>query len=225
VDVLIVASHHAGASADVNFPKSDLTSRIPSVRFTQCPPKNFANAITWLQETFELTFTQAAAGGLAEYAIQFAIGSLPGASKIASLYDQYALYSAHVRIIPERGTAGTPTANPPGSPGQLITAIDYDNTSSLGSWTAYQQFNTAVEVDATYTKSFERYVKPVVMTVTGASNSTTNTGVGLSRMWINSAYPNTPHFGLRIAAQGNTTGLTVIYRMIVTQVMGLRNAQ
>lgn len=224
IDNAIVASHRSGAVGDILFPKTDLTRKQLSWRLTQHPPKNFLSAITWIQETFELTYTQAAAGGFGEIGIQFAIGSLPGASRMSALFDQYAVYSAHVRMVPEAGNSGSATATQPNSRGTYISCLDYDSMTALGSFALLQSFQNAVESETILGKSYERYVKPAAALVTGSSNSTSSTGTAADRVWVNSAFQNTPWFGYRAGYQGNTTGITVVYRLIITMVIGLRNS-
>jgi len=221
VDAMIVASHHAAGRGDVNFPSSDLSRKQPGWVLNQSPPPNFLNKIVWMQETTEATFSQLAAGGFNESPNFFNLSSLPGTSRIAALFDQYCIYSVVVRLIPELGTTAIGTAN--GTLGQIISAIDYDSSNGLGSFTAYQAYGSAQETECVLGKSYERYVKPVCAIVTGGSNATTNSGVAMARQWVNTAYPGVPHFGVRFAVQGNTTGISVVYRILYTLVVGLRN--
>lgn len=223
VDSLIVASSHSAAKGDVVFNTSDLSRSQPRWALTQTPPRNFLTQIVWLQEQIEASFTQPATGGFSELACTFFLAAAPGAVQIAALYDQYCIYSIAFRCVPELSNAQPISGTGQGTIGQLITALDYDSSGTLGSWNAYQDFGSAQEYEAVPGKSYERYIKPVCPLVTGSSNSTSNSGVALGRMWLNSSTPNVPHFGVRVAAQGNTSQVAVTYRLIFTYVIGMRN--
>jgi len=179
--------------------------------------------ITWISETTDAAFLAPFAGGFYELPQTFALTNLPGASAIANLFDQYCIYSVHARFAAEyTGTGGVP-ATQPGGTGQIITAVDYDSNNSLSSWANYQRIGTAAESELVVGKSYERYVKPTCALVTGGSNSATATGVAMARQWVNTSFQGVPHFGVRAAVQGNTTGLPLSIKVQLTYVVGLRN--
>jgi hypothetical protein len=221
-DALIVASHHSAARGDVLLVREDLQRKMPSWQLVQSPPKNFTRMIHWVSEETDASASLGISGSFTEVTLAFALSNLPGANAIASLFDQFCIYAAHVRVSPEFSATGTVTANPGGT-GQIITALDYDSTQTLGSWAAYQRMGTADEAELVIGKSYERYVKPVCSLVTGASNNTSNTGVAMARQWCNTSFPSIPHFGVRVAAQGNTTGTGLALKQQVTVIVGLRN--
>jgi len=223
VDQLIVSSNHSAARGDVVVCREDMERKTPTWALTQSPPKNFLKKIQWLQQTIDSSFSQTASGGFVELGAAFALSFTPSSGLISSLYDQYCIYSIHIRCVPELGNSVPISGTGLGTIGQLISAIDYDSVSPASTWAAYQAFGTSQETAAVVGKSYERYVKPTCVNVVGGSNSATATGLSMTRAWLNTAFPAVPHFGVRFAAQGNTTQIAVIYRLYITYVIGMRN--
>jgi len=188
---------------------------------TQSPPPNYRQAITWLEETFDQPLSVSASGAFSEIAFGFFLNQLPGVSRIAALFDQYCIYSVAQRAVYELTGTGTQT---PGTNGLVISALDFDSNQTLGNFAAYQGYGTASECELRLDRSYERYAKPTVGTVTsGSTNSTTNTGTAIGRLWLNTAFQGIPHFGIRWAVTNNASGLAGNLRIITTLVVGLRN--
>jgi len=218
LDAQIIADHHSGSSANRIMVRSDLVARVPRWELIEKPPLNYRNRITWLEETFDNTLNLSSA--FTEFGFGYTVNSLPGISKIVALFDQYCIYSVMTRVFFEFPNSATAIGE---AYGTIISALDYDSNNALSSFAAYQQYGTANEAPILKGMSYERYVKPVVANVTGGSNSTTNSGTTASRGWVNSAFPNVLHFGVRFGFQGNVTASTVVIRFVHSYVIGLRN--
>jgi hypothetical protein len=221
VDSSFVNSLHAASSADISFPRSDLQIRQPNWQLTQSPPRNFKTHIFWVEESYQSSFALSAAGSVVEQNQAFAINQFPGASSMANLFDQFCIYSVMVRVIPEF-TVST-VAAPGVTYGRIWTALDFDSNGPISSESAIEQYATVKVCEITPGKSYERFVKPTCSLVTGASNGTSNTGIAMTRMWLNSSNTGTPHFGVRILTAGNQSTTAPVMIVEVTAIFGLRN--
>jgi len=223
VDSQFVNSLHASSSADVNFPRSDLMVRQPSWSLTQSPPRNFKTQIFWVEEAYQTSFALSAAGSVVEANQVFALNQFPGASSMANLFDQFCIYSAMIRVIPEFTLANASSVVGT-TYGRIWTALDWDSVGPISTENAIQQYSTARAAEITGGKSYERFVKPTCALVTGSSNGTTATGIAMSRMWLNSSNTGTPHFGIRILTAGNNSTTAPVMIVEVTCIIGLRNS-
>lgn len=222
VDAEIAASHHAAARGDVLTEPSDLTRKQASIKLTQRPPRAFLTSIYWIQEEVTITNTLSSGGGVSESNFNFFLGQMPGASKLAALFDQYCIYCVTLRVVLEPSLSTVVAQNV--SYGRIHTAIDFDSSTAVGSEVAIQEYGSVQTSEFLPGKSYERFVKPVVSVLTGASNSTSATGGGMDRLWVNSAFPNVPHFGIRILTAGNTSATSPSFQIYLSYVIGVRNA-
>jgi len=218
-DKAIVAAHHAAARGDYLFDAADLGRRPQSMLLTQHPPKKIQDQIHWVQtSTLNLATLPAGPGGsLLEFNQAFQIGSIPFSSAWVSVYDQYCIYSVMVRITAE--STGASSA----SLGRITTAIDYDSVQAVGSETSLLGFASAISSELTLGKSYERYIKPCVTLNTGTGPSTTVSGSGVARLWLDSAFSSIPHYGFRAILAGNL-GNTCTISMHITWTVGFRNS-
>jgi len=124
----------------------------------------------------------------------FNFASHPESAQWAALFDQW--------CIPQVAVTFTST-EPPGSLGQspvLTTAIDFDNTTSLGlSTTLLMEFENSQVVTLSPGMSHTRACRPCLKpTVSG--------GTGVDRMWCDSAGTGSTWNGIRMIA--NTTAVS-----------------
>jgi len=140
----------------------------------------------------------------------FALNSLPSgfANAIAALFDQYAIYAVYARVLVNA------TVNVAANP-RFFTALDYDNTTNLGSVTAIQQYGTVAE--SSLTEVQERYLEPC--NAPALWTGSVFTGFGQSRMWCDSASQSIFHYGLRILVDsigsGGTGTVNAEYSLVI----------
>jgi len=197
----------------VNFPRSDLSMRVPSWSLTQSPPRNFAAQVHWFQINLESNYT--VGSSTVEANFDFRLTNLNSGSQYASLFDQYCIYAVMVRF---QANSEYPTS---GTLGTLRTAIDYDNSNNLSSWTALADYSSCVTCEVETGASYERYVKPTVAPALYNVNNASLTGYGVGRYWIDSASSGMPHYGLRSYVNGATINYTMLVEF--TYIIGVRN--
>jgi hypothetical protein len=219
VDREFVSAHHAAARGDYLFDSDDLGRRPRSMLLTQRPPRHLQDQIHWIEETFLTNLTLSVSGAVVENNIAVALTNLPGSSGIAALFDQYCIYSFMTRYCLEPSLATVV----PGTYGRLHTAVDFDSVVSLGSEAYIQRFGSCMTSEIEQGKSYERFIKPTCAVLTGGSNSSSSTGVGMTRMWINNTFTTVPHFGIRYLTAGNASASAQNGTIFVTVIVGLRN--
>jgi len=222
VESSFVRSTHAAASGDIVSCRDDLIRRSPNYMLSQRPPKNFLSQPHWIQCTFNTVPALNAGGTATEATFAFSLNLFLSASAIVSLFDQYCIYMVSTRAFLEVSTTTAPTSSLV-SFGRVYSALDFDSSNALGSEAIIQRYSTVQVSDLVHGKSYERNVKPVVGLVTGSGNSTTNSGVALNRLWINSAFQQVPHYGIRYMFVGNQSATTPSVQIQVTAIIGLRN--
>jgi len=134
-----------------------------------------------------------------------------------SIYDQYCIYAAVVRITPEIVSGSTYA-------GRIVSAIDYDNITNLGSFASIANFSNALVQTVVPGMSMERYVKPCVAPAIYDTGSATFTGYGTGRVWLDSASGTVPWFGLRFGVSNAGTLFSYTIDITTTIVAGFRNS-
>jgi len=217
----MVASHHGAARGDYLFDSADLGRKPLSMSLTQTPPRRVQDQIYWIEKTNNVNLTLSTSGAVSELALVFNLGSFTEGSAFAALFDQYCIYSAFSSARLEISNVPTSTET---SWGRIYSAIDFDSGGNVGSEAAIQEFSSCQYSELIFGKSYERYVRPCVPLVTGSSNSTSNTGLAMTRAWINTAQPGVSHFGIRYLTVGNNTGTAQNVSIIYTCILGFRNS-
>lgn len=219
-DLVISRSLHSGAAADVVSVPMDTKRGTPSWNLIERPPVNFQRNIVWLTEESGIIHTLSSSGAVVESNLAPLLSTFVAVSQIASLFDQYCIYAIKARFVLDSQGQGAATAL---SYGRLHSAIDTDSTTNIGTETGIQRFSSVQSSELVPGKSYERFCKPCVSLVTGSSNSTSNTGIVMTRQWLNSFLTSVPHFGIRFMTVGNqnvSTNTGVIY---LSAVIGCRN--
>jgi hypothetical protein len=126
---------------------------------------------------------------ITEVGYSVSLNTHPQSTSLAALFDRWGVDTL---------TATFKSRIPPGSttaPCRFVTTIDLDNTTSLGSFAAYGQYDNAREcvmsTGTTMVRSCRPCCKPSV-------NSTANAAMG--RFWCDSATPGTTWFAIRACA-------------------------
>jgi hypothetical protein len=126
-------------------------------------------------------------GAISTFQVEPTIGSLDQVSAFLALFDQYRVTAIEVWVVPRITTITSATANA----GQLASVIDYDDSTSLGSFAAaldYENVLVGSGVDGHYRKWV-----PHVAVITGAS------GVeNASMVWIDAASTAVIHYGMKM---------------------------
>lgn len=127
----------------------------------------------------------------------FSLSNHPEASSWAALFDQWCIPQVSVSFS---------SLEPPGALGTiptLNTAIDFDNTTALGSATSLLEFENAQNISLGPGVSHTRACRPCVKpTISG--------GVGVDRMWCDSASPGSNWNGIRLVLNATPTATCVI---------------
>jgi hypothetical protein len=220
---LFVASHHAAASGDVVSNPADLRLKPKDQVFVQNPPMSVRDQVHWFEATFLTSMNVSSSGAIVESNNAPTISQFQGfATPALGLFDQYAIYSLTMRVMPDpSGAAQATTAT---SFGKIYTAIDFDSNANLASETAIMSYGTCQSAQLVLGKSYERFCHPVVTTVTGTGNSSANSGTAGLRAWVNNAFSGVPHYGFRILTIGNSSGQTILCDISFSAVIAMRNS-
>jgi len=212
---MMLSSHHLTARGMTTIVASDKNRKMPrweigSIR----PPRNFLSAVHWVQATFTTTMPLSGVGSITEGNQSFTLNqNVPDYATYVGVYDQYCMFSAVVRVA-----ANFATELNTGTIGRIYTAIDYDNTSNLGSVNAIQAFGSCEVNELIHGQSVERYVEPAGVSLLAGSS------LGLTRSWVNSSTPGAPHYGVRVMATLNGSLITTLtVDIAVTVIVGFRN--
>jgi len=200
----------------VEVPSQDFGRRPPSWQLNQTPPRALRNQIIWVQgkTQAQLTISNSAP---TEHNLSFQFADCTDLVGLAAFFDQYCLYSVTVNVSPDYEGAGSTLY----TFGSVATAIDYDNVTNLGNLALVLAYSSCVVQELTSGQSLQRYIKPCVSPALYTSAAAFS-GYGVSRMWVDSATTNVPHYGFRSFFVSNTVnGLSVTYD--VNYVIGLRN--
>jgi hypothetical protein len=120
----------------------------------------------------------------------------PNYSSWATVFDQYRVDEIEVWV--------TPYAPANGNVGLYYTAIDYDSATAISN-TAIQQYGN-VEMSTLLEGHYHKFRPHVALAAySGAFTSYANT----DEMWIDSSSGSVAHFGLLIASDVTTYGITV----------------
>lgn len=212
-DSLMVSNATTGPRDQTQFPREDLLRRQGSWLLTQTPPRSIGNHITWVSGRSESTVTLSTSAPV-ENNFSFAATDIPQLSGLLGYFDQYCIYSVLVAVnFNYNGTT-------PGALGTMVTAIDYDNVTNLGTFNAIESYQSAVVTKVTPMVSLVRLIKPAVATALYSGASFNN--FGILRAWVDSASSAAPHYGFR-SFFISTSSTTVVATFDKTYVIGFRN--
>jgi len=154
--------------------------------YNMTPPLNFRFRPTWLQSNYTYSFNTLTTG-VNENNIVFTYGN---SNAPTNIFDQYTLDSVMCTFT-TNGFSSTA-----GNFGTLVTAIDYDDVSNLGSVSTLRGFSTVAQTDLNNGKAISREVIPCLSLANFA-------GVGVSgyspaRVWVDSGNTSVQWYGLRV---------------------------
>lgn len=187
----------------------DLSVRPMTTSIPQDVPKQVANKIMWDLVKVVNSFTLPSTG-LVENNIYCTLTTHPQYASWAALFDQWCIPQFSIRfesLLPAGSTF---------APAVLITALDFDNATNLGTTQALLDFSTAAETVMSCGKVFTRSVRPCVKPQLGATASS-----GVGRFWCDCGVPTTPWYGIRII--GGSAGTAYIISYTVSVWFAFRN--
>jgi hypothetical protein len=217
-DKAIVGSHKVTGST-TTIVRSDLTHKRQNFNLVSAPPRNIPNQTYWIEISNDSQIGVSSTG-ITEANFAFQASNISSFANFAACFDQYCLYSVCVSFA-SMSFAGTTGVN---APFRLYSAIDYDSVAVLGSKLLLQAYGSfeyaALAQDGA--SSFMRYVKPCL---SYAQESSTLLPVpsGISRAWIDSAYPSITHYGLRTIVDTYPSTIAAAIEVSFTYVIGFRN--
>jgi len=176
------------------------------------PPRNFFTQTFWCEFSFDTNLAINAVT-VGEFNIAFVASAFSGGSYMLAAFDQYCIYSvvATYALIQSADTAV-----------RIYTALDYDSTSNIGK-VGIQAFSTFNATLLNSTDSLVRFVKPCIAPT--VSNTTPlDQSAMVARCWLDTAYPNIPHYGLRTVIDIGSTSIATAITVSYTAVFGFRNS-
>jgi len=190
----------------------DLAVRPPDMRSVpKRVPSNVQGMIVWDIVKFTTTITTAV-GGITETNFNVGLSSHPQSASWIALFDQWTIPQFSVSFESQM---------PPGltaAPAVMYTALDFDNSTSLGSVTAIQDYSTCGSRPMTPQTSFVRSVRPCCKSALAGSSIV---NAGLERLWVDSAQSGIGFFGIRSIATATATPYNI--SAVVTVWYAFRN--
>jgi len=167
---------------------ADLRVKPPSTRRPQSVPRNIFNQIVWDIVKLESVVTLTV-GAVTEFNTQFNLTLHPQNTSWTALFDQWCIPQAsctYRSLLPPGSSA---------SPSFIVTALDFDGVTNLGSVAAVEDFSTAEVMTLAHGAVCTRSVKPCIKFSTQQSGANVNSGIATP--WVDSGAAGTLHFGIR----------------------------
>jgi len=175
-------------------------------------PRNIASLICW--DTVKIDSAISASGNQnVEQNFTFTVTLHPQYSSWLSLFDQYCIVQATVEF-----DSLTPPGQTYSSP-QLYTALDFDNSTALGSVASLEDYSSCETVVMAPEKRHMRSVRPSVKGVVSTTGGSNGAGV-IGPSWVDSGVNNVVFFGIRSIAAFTNAGAI---RTTQTIVFAFRN--
>jgi hypothetical protein len=212
-DISIINSHKATGSTS-NVVVSDTLRKRQNFNIVQRPPKQLSNQIFWCElSTDDLISLSNIA--TTEANVIFAMSSFPGFANAAAFFDQYCIYCVTI-------TLSTLLVEASFGAVQCYTAFDYDSAANIGKAAiqGYGSYNFTSLAPGGQS-SLVRLLKPCIAPQVTSSNVPVPGGV--SRQWLDVAYPSVQHYGFRNIFDTYSASVTNAVHRNYTAIVGLRN--
>jgi hypothetical protein len=172
--------------------RSDLAVRPPDLRSVpRSVPRHVASLVTWDTCKFDTTIV-VSTSSVVETNFSFQLAQNPQSGSWTNLFDQYTVVQASVSFRSEYPGGGT------FSPPLLYTALDFDNTASISTIAAIEDYSTCEIKTISPGATVTRTVRPCCKAGIAASNGGTVYSAGCERVWIDSGSANNVNFyGIR----------------------------
>jgi hypothetical protein len=148
-------------------------------------------------------------------ATSFSVNSLDQISQLAAVFDQYMIEELEVWVFPN--TLGAATG---AQAGLLYSAIDYDDAATLSTIGQIEDY-TNVVVSTPNQGHYRRFVPHIAV---AAYSGSFTSFMNVDTQWIDSAYTNVQHYGLKIAATA-TPAAQSAYTLQVRYHLAFRNVR
>lgn len=149
-------------------------------------------------------------------ALQFQLSDLPNSGEFTSLFDQYRFQQVIVRFVPvsSQSTGNAFHLMP------LLTVIDYDDANVPSTLDILRQYGTLSIVPSGTITHVRTLVPKLSLEVYG-------TGIGSSfsssRVWLDSASPSVPWYGVKYGIDSNGTGNNICFSIECEYIISFRN--
>lgn len=150
----------------------------------------------------------------------FKLNDLPNYTEFTALFDQYKITGIKIRLIPEQNqqALGVGVFNIP----PIYTVIDYDDDTALTAITDAMQYQNC-KIHTTISGSqIVRFFRPHI--AVAAYSGTFTSYMNKSMQWIDSASPDTRHYGFKIIVAAITT-LDTTFSVVATYYLKMRNVR
>jgi len=153
----------------------------------------------------------------------FALNDLDQVTTFTALFDAYRIDKVMITFFPVMNVNQVAAGNN-GLATPFYTAIDHDDTSSLGSVAAIRQYATCQE-----NISYDRVKRSVFPKVAQSVFRTTVATFGFSEPdrspWIDCAYPDVAHYGIRTIMGSTGTAGTAVYNVSCRYLLSFKNTR
>lgn len=179
-------------------------------------PRSFGHQSYWYKGTYSrgtitTSNTAPVTGG-----IYFTVGDLTLGSTLATVFDQYAIVAAVVRIYPIDVAIAVSDSS---YPTKIVTAIDHDDAGALP-LLDIQSYSTAITTNGTVGHTREIYPR-----VAQALYKGTFTGYGNTRTYVDAGNTDVQHYGLKYALDTSIGATGIIYNVDVDLITHWRNSR
>lgn len=160
------------------------------------------------------------------FALKFLASDLPQYTSLAALYDTYKINKLVVKFVPQINslTAVSTAGSLVSAPQEFMsTVIDYDDATLLTNYTDALQYQTFKETP-TY-KIHKRVITPKLSMSAFKTSGTTIGYVQKSKQWVDAAYGDVEHYGLKGSIQSNTNSVQQIWKVFVTAYISFKQVR
>jgi len=182
-------------------------------------PRNFLKQIHWIRSSIRTNVTISGSGTVSENNLGFVLANnVNDYSSYISVFDQFCIHTAVVSISAPYMVGAASSGSSAPNFGRLITAIDFDNTTNLGSEALLLEYSSAKESAVIPGMNVIRECQPCV------DVSLYSSGYGVGRFWVDSgSAASAIHYGVRVMTVGNNMSQTFGLDVLVTVIAGFRN--
>lgn len=152
----------------------------------------------------------------------FKLSDLPQYTTFTSMFDTYRILSVNIKFIPRTNIDAGVNGNAYST--TMFYAIDYDDINVLGTISALQEFGGCKAISSH--KTFSVTIHPKVARTIFQGGVSSAYEEPKSGVWIDAAYPNVEHYGLRtmIPPVSGATG-AVTYDIVRTFMIQMKHVK
>lgn len=148
--------------------------------------------------------------------LQFQLSDLSSSGEFTSLFDQYKFQQVVVRFVPVSGQSDNNAYHLM----PLMTVIDYDDANLPSSLDLLRQYST-LSVVPSGTITHVRTLTPRLSTE--VYGSAIGSSFGVTRVWVDSASPSVPWYGVKYGIDANGTGNNICFQIECEYIISFRN--